>query len=59
MNIVTHSARAQTGLYRSFTHSPPPPGYDATQAQYLTPLPSAFRWYPSTPLSRERHCGSK
>ena len=57
MNRVTHSARAQTGLYRSFTH--PPPGYDATQAQYLTPLLSVFRWYPSTPLSRERHCGSK
>ena len=36
MNRVTHSARAQTGLYRSFTH-PPPSGYDATQAQYLNP----------------------
>ena len=44
MNRVTHSARAQTGLYRSFTH--PPPGYDATQAQYLTPPPFGFSLVP-------------
>ena len=46
MNRVTHSVRAQTGLYRSFTH--PPPGYDATQAQYLTP--PFFRYFVGTHL---------
>ena len=46
MNRVTHSARAQTGLYRSFTHLPP--GYDATQAKYLTP--PFFRYFVGTHL---------